>query len=529
MSVFRERFVGRNLHAQVTTAAIAFGVVVGVLSVVTLGSIHWMLERSQVALARDAEHCRMADSVAMDAFRSQRDAETIFHRLDAPQLRKQCLTDWVESTAGLEATLAEFEQTAVTDAERSLVHRCRELHLAYRQGFIEAVRAIESGEIRSQTEANAAAAAFKPYIADLTVRAEQIGGLNIDELSSEMSTMASRMSTSAVVLCILLTSIIVSVIVFKSWFKRSILARVETLHQAVSRFADGDLDSRAPVGTLDELGLIAAQFNTMARNQQSQHEDLRQAKEAADQSNHAKDEFLANISHELRTPLHGILSYARFGVDEVETSDRGELQHYFSTIGKCSQGLLSLVNDLLDMAKLEAGRMQICFQSGSMVPLVAVVVDEFESLCSERDIRIRLLEPYDDIDMNLDSERIKQVLRNLLANAVRFSPPRSEVTVTALHHAGRMCVRVCDQGPGIPPGELEAIFDKFVQSSKTKSGSGGTGLGLAICRQIVSAHRGRIWAENGPSGGAVMTFEIPIDLEATSEAETLLASEASAE
>jgi len=221
--------------------------------------------------------------------------------------------------------------------------------------------------------------------------------------------------------------------------------------------------------------------------------------------------------------LHGILSYARFGCDEALTADRAELGNYFQTISQCSHMLLALVNDLLDLAKLEAGRMQIHFQPSSIAPLVALVVDEFDSLCSDRHIAIRMADDFEDVDLNLDAERLKQVLRNLLANAVKFSPAHSEVIVDASKHDDVLRVSVADQGPGIPPAEFEAIFDKFVQSSKTKSGSGGTGLGLAICRQIITAHRGRIWAENRADRGAVLHFELPLHLEITADDDCLMA------
>jgi signal transduction histidine kinase len=115
------------------------------------------------------------------------------------------------------------------------------------------------------------------------------------------------------------------------------------------------------------------------------------------------------------------------------------------------------------------------------------------------------------------------VMRNLLSNAVKFSPDGGEISVMLEFDVEGARVTVADCGPGIPPEELELVFDKFVQSSKTKSGSGGTGLGLAICRQIVAAHRGRIWAANGEQGGALVIFEIPLEQpEAALEAEELL-------
>ncbi len=264
---------------------------------------------------------------------------------------------------------------------------------------------------------------------------------------------------------------------------------------------------------LESLSHTAAQLIQTARAEN----DLRHAKEAAEAANHAKSRFLANMSHELRTPLHGILSFSSFGLRKYASAPPEKLLDYFEKIDRSGHTLLALLNDLLDLAKLESGKMVIDRKPTSIGELLASVADEFESLVCERDLTIRSPEAGFRAMPAIDSERIEQVARNLLSNAVKFSPEGGIIQIETDRRDGKVAFSVHDQGPGIPEDELESVFDKFVQSSKTRTGAGGTGLGLVICREIIAAHDGRIWAENHPDGGAVLTFEIPLPAETATE------------
>ena len=247
--------------------------------------------------------------------------------------------------------------------------------------------------------------------------------------------------------------------------------------------------------------------------------ELLGAKEAAEAANRAKSEFLANISHELRTPMHAILSFARLGRDRARgpAVDLGKLEQYLGRIMQSGERLMGLLNDLLDLSKLEAGRMGYDMREEDVAQLAADVVAELAEVAAARQVSIDVDVAPDTPRVWCDGVRVAQVIRNLLSNAVRFSPPGGRITIGLAPAAagpegagGAAYVRlsVSDQGQGVPDGELEAIFDKFVQSSKTKNGAGGTGLGLSICREIVQQHGGRIWAANGV-GGAVFTVLLP--------------------
>jgi signal transduction histidine kinase len=249
--------------------------------------------------------------------------------------------------------------------------------------------------------------------------------------------------------------------------------------------------------------------------------DVVRAKQAAEAANIAKSEFLANISHELRTPMHGILSFAKFGLKKTD-APREKVQEYFTHINDSGERLLRLLNDLLDLSKMEAGKMTIHIATANLGEVTAKLIEQMRPLAGQSDVELLFKVSATDLQLEMDAARILQVVQNLVGNAIRFSPKGSAVTISLTEAdlaAGRrrgdkarvpgLALMVADNGPGIPESELETIFEKFVQSSKTKTGAGGTGLGLAIAREIVYLHQGDISARNRAEGGAEFTFLLP--------------------
>lgn len=244
--------------------------------------------------------------------------------------------------------------------------------------------------------------------------------------------------------------------------------------------------------------------------------ELKTAKEAAEEANRFKSEFLANISHDLRSPMHGILSFSNLC---LKHTDDAKIIDYLNKIQLCGERLTHLLDDLLDLTKLESGKLVPNFNESALSSVVQQSIDELSSLINKRNLAVKL-------DCNIssmgvfDKKLITQVIINLLSNAIKFSPENGNLQLKI--STGSNCFQeilvfsVVDEGPGIPQDDLEKVFDKFFQSGKSKNDGSGTGLGLPICKEIIELHSGTIWAESPPNGkekGTVFTFEIPVHQE----------------
>lgn len=266
----------------------------------------------------------------------------------------------------------------------------------------------------------------------------------------------------------------------------------------------------------DVIGLLGV-YEDITKRKEHENE-LAEAKESAQQANQAKSQFIANMSHELRTPMHSISSFANLA---IKRSDDEKQLRYLQNIRTSSIRLTGLLNDLLDLSKLESGKMEAEFIEQDLTTLIQQSASEVNSLAQDKNITISI-NTEENFECMIDHGLITQVIVNIFSNAIKFSPNNSVIDVNLETNKNQFCdnssqqlikIRVIDEGVGIPPDEIDQVFDKFVQSSKTKSNSGGTGLGLPISKEIIELHKGKIWVESPPDGrekGSAFIMELPV-------------------
>ena len=235
---------------------------------------------------------------------------------------------------------------------------------------------------------------------------------------------------------------------------------------------------------------------------------LRQATAVAEAANLAKSRFLADMSHELRTPLNSILGFGQ--LMELQGAERlsEKQREYLRWIREGGEHLLDMVNDVLDLSKVEAGKVEL--EKSDIDPglLVRRVLTTVRTLAAKKHLRIEVAIPEGLGVLDADEVRIKQVLYNLVSNAIKFTPSEKRIGVEARSEAGTLVLRVWDEGIGIPSSDLPRIFEPYAQSRSTKSGE-GTGLGLAIVKRLVELHEGTVAVESAVNKGSSFTVRIP--------------------
>ncbi len=303
-------------------------------------------------------------------------------------------------------------------------------------------------------------------------------------------------------------AMIVVVIVIAIMMANFLTTRITRMIAGIHRFEGGDLAYRLETGSDDEMGDLARSFNTMADSVEESFGRLDEARLKAEEANRTKSEFLAVVSHELRTPLNGILGFAELLTLEMENPEHAD---YARTIHESGKHLLSVVNDLLDLSKIEAGRMELSLTPVALRPLIEEVAGLHRGDAAAKRLAFAL-----DLDdalpesVDADATRLRQVLNNLLNNAVKFTPA-GRVTLHAVVEFGELVIAVSDTGCGIAPENQAHVFEKFRQVDRFDTRThGGTGLGLALAQQFAAMMGGRITLVSVPGEGSTFSLHLPL-------------------
>jgi len=331
-----------------------------------------------------------------------------------------------------------------------------------------------------------------------------------------------------------------AIVVFYMITQRLILRPIRQLRALANNVAEGNLEIRSSIATRDEYEKLAKAFNHMLDSLQAMQEKLRQANKQLDvkiaelstrnielfKANKVKGEFLANISHEFRTPLNAILGFAQVLKDKPLMLKKEQAQRYAENIITGGNNLLNMINDLLELAKTQAGKMDLHIEEASVAALLGDLLSQFSLLTKKKKIKVRLLVQPDLPPIVTDVGKVQQILYNFLSNAAKFTSVRGRIEIQAQFPSPgaketgpeprMMRIAVTDDGCGIAESDREKIFEKFRQAdgSLTRE-STGSGLGLAISTELAAMLAGGIGMESPPKGrtkGSTFWLDFPITL-----------------
>ncbi|SRR6266508_247195 len=286
-----------------------------------------------------------------------------------------------------------------------------------------------------------------------------------------------------------------------SW---SLVGPIQRTEARLAAIASGDFSGHVDVANRDELGALAENVNRM-------NDELGRLYQELETVSRHKSEFLANMSHELRTPLNAIIGFSEVLHEQMFGGLNEQQMGYVEDVLEAGRHLLSVINDILDLSKVEAGRMELEISDVNLRQALEAGMSMHGERASRGGVTLGLsLEP-DDMVIRADERKLRQVVFNLLSNAVKFTPSGGRIDVSARMSDGAVEVAVSDTGTGIAPEDQERIFEEFQQApGDTGRRQEGTGLGLPLSRKFIELHGGLLWVESEPGVGSVFRFTLPV-------------------
>ncbi len=396
---------------------------------------------------------------------------------------------------------------------------------------------IPSGQTETHWIENDQFALVRPIVLD---GKKPIGAVYI---RSDLQELHSRFQRYAVIATIVLSACLLAALLISSVFRRAVAEPIVDLSKIAKVVSqDKNYSIRAmPIRSPAELAILIDAFNEMlAQIQKSEgalrkaHDELEQrvrvrtaeleaakreveefshsvlaAKEEVERGSKFKDQFLSTMSHELRTPLNAVLGFSDLLADERYGPLNDRQQRYLAHIHTGGKHLLKLISDILDLSKIEAGRMELTRDDVTVASAFGEVISALYPLAEKKSqVLLQLVEP--NIRVHADTTRFKQILMNLVANAIKFTPEGSRIELAARQVDDQVRIEVRDNGPGIPPDQQQRIFEAFVRLTQTGNATEGTGLGLAITSRLVELHGSKLGIQSQPLAGTCFYFSLPL-------------------
>ena len=496
MTTWVTRLIARipvTIHAKMLTAFLAIVVLLITVGAVGLQTLHTVNRRAEnlvqlqrkIAAYRQLQHDTTSQLYSVSSavlVPNERTLEATLRQLnqfgyDLDRLQFVA-KDEVELLGRVRADYDQFIKvvTQVVDLIRAgKVAQGREVQLAQAGPLADRLERL-TNELVNKAEAEMVASIDAAHEAYLTSRWEVIG-----------------FAVGAIALALALGYAI-------SW---SLIEPVRRMDERLKQIASGDFAGRVEIPNADELGALAGNLNRMS-------EELGRLYAQLETTSRHKSEFLANMSHELRTPLNAIIGFSEVLLERMFGELNPKQDEYLQDIMTSGRHLLSLINDILDLSKIEAGRMELELTKFDLPAAMENALTLVRGRAEAHAIALT-----QDVDQRLgefvaDERKLKQVLVNLLSNAVKFTPEGGRVDVRAAPADGGVEISVSDTGIGIAPEDQEAIFEEFRQagSDYTRKRE-GTGLGLALARKFVELHGGRLWVKSEMGNGSTFTFTLP--------------------
>jgi signal transduction histidine kinase len=442
-------------------------VLVSVLAVLVAGALitlSTVLHRTTVSSGMSVESVRLAEDVEIDLLMHRRAADALVRRGIEGDLRQK---------------LAEAKRFVTTEEEARV--------LAEAQAQVDRYIAASHDPGRSEAEREARHEAAYEALEDLV-------DLNVAQ-SREAQRVAARWDALADALGLTVSGLaLLAAVTLLVWLRRRAFQPVLRLASAMERFGRGDREARAEEEGPSELREMCARFNEMAAAMASQ----RQAQTA----------FLGGVAHDLRNPLSALKMSVELLRADGQLPAEGRLRRTIERIERQIERMDRMLGDLLDVAKIEAGQLDLRPETYDARKLVEEVAELLEGSAREHSIEVRL--PDEAVPVCCDPLRMEQVITNLVTNALRYSPPGSAVEIALVPRGNEVELSVTDHGVGISEEDRDRIFDPFQRAGASKDSVRGVGLGLYVVRKIVEAHRGRIEIRSAPGQGSTFRVFVPV-------------------